>query len=635
MAHVRTLKTSFTGGEVSPLLLGRGDLTAYGNGAACLRNVFIHPTGGVTRRSGLRYVTTAQGNGRLVAFEFNTEQVYLMAFSEGRVDIYPDPEGGEHAYLETPWSEEQIAQINWTQSADTLLIVHPEVPPKKITRQADGSWSIDDWVFFEEEDRRFQPFHKFAGDDATITPSGTSGMVTLTASVDVFEEDHVGVRLRIGNKEVEVTAFTSATQVQASVKETLGSSGATKDWEEQAFSAVRGWPVSVAFHQDRMVIGGSRDLPNRLWLSKSADLFNFDLGEGLDDEGIEFAILSDQVNAVRAVFSGRHLQVFTSGAEWMVTGQPLTPGNIQLHRQTRIGSPIDRTIPPRDVDGATLFVSRNGTELREFLFADIEQAYQADDLAMLARHLVSSPRDMDFDAGKRLMYLAMDDGTLGTVTIYRAEKVTAWTLQETDGFFRSVAVVGDETYVLVDREGSFFIEVFDDELAVDSGLTGEAESEQDSWGDLSHLEGRSVKVLADGAVRQDNQVTDGQVLLAPPAKAVQIGLGFTHVIEPLPPAPQDVGGASQGGKVRHIESTFRLYQTAALRLDMGRGYTEIPFKRFGEGTLDSPPPKFTGDRTIRAFGWTNTGTSPLWRIEQDTPLPFTLLSVSSEISVND
>ena len=329
------------------------------------------------------------------------------------------------------------------------------------------------------------------------------------------------------------------------------------------------------------------------------------------------------------------LQVFTSGAEWMVTGQPLTPGNIQLHRQTRIGSPVDRTIPPRDVDGATLFVSRNGTELREFLFADIEQAYQADDLAMLARHLINAPRDMDFDAGKRLMHLVMDDGTLGTVTIYRAEKVTAWTLQETVGLFRSVAVVGDDTYVLVDRDGNYLIEVFDDDLAVDSGLTGTNETEQDEWGDLAHVEGRTVKVLADGAVRQDEHVADGRVTLDPPAKVVQIGLGFTHVIEPLPPAPQDVGGASQGGKIRHVESTYRLYQTAALRLDTGRGFTEIPFKRFGEGTLDSPPPNFTGDRTIRAFGWTDTGTAPLWRIEQDTPLPFTLLSVSSEISAND
>ena len=79
------------------------------------------------------------------------------------------------------------------------------------------------------------------------------------------------------------------------------------------------------------MIGGSRDLPNRLWLSRTGDLFNFDLGTGLDDQAIEFGLVSDQVNAIRGVFSGGHLQVFTSGAEWMVSGTPLTPASIQLH----------------------------------------------------------------------------------------------------------------------------------------------------------------------------------------------------------------------------------------------------------------------------------------------------------------
>src|SRR3546814_19863158 len=85
----------------------------------------------------------------------------------------------------------------------------------------------------------------------------------------------------------------------------------------------------------------------------------------------------------------------------MVTGDPLTPTNIQLKRQTRVGSPVDRAIPPRDVDGATLFLSRNGRELREFLFADVEQAYRANDLAVLARHLMVDPVDQDFDQTKR------------------------------------------------------------------------------------------------------------------------------------------------------------------------------------------------------------------------------------------
>jgi len=635
MPNLRTLKTSFTGGELSPTLLGRGDLAAYANGAARLRNVFIHPTGGVSRRPGLRHVETAAGDGRLVAFEFSTEQVHLLVFTEGRVDIHPDPAGGGHSHLDTPWTAAQIGRIAWTQSADTLLVLHPDVPPRRITRTAGGAWTVAEWAFLEKDGRILQPYHKFAPEAATLAPSALSGAVTLSASEAVFAAGHVGTRLRIQEKEVEIAAVLSATQAEATTKEALVSTEPTREWEEQAFSAVRGWPTSATFHQDRLVVGGSRDLPNRLWLSKSGDLFNFDLGEGLDDEAIEFAILSDQVNAVRAVFSGRHLQVFTSGAEWMVTGDPLTPGNIQLNRQTRVGSPVDRTVPPRDVDGATLFVSRGLDDLREFVFADIEQAYQAGDLSMLARHLIKAPRDQDFDKARRLLHVVMGDGTLATVTLYRAERVTAWTVQETQGAFRSVAVVGGETFVLVERGGAFYIEAFDAALAVDAGMAGQDAEPQDRWSGLAHLEGRTVKVVAAGAVRADAEVTDGAVTLDAPARAVQAGLGFAHVIEPLPPAPAEAGGAGQGGRVRLIEATFRLLDTAALRLDTGRGFAEVPFRRFGPDTLDLPPPAFTGDKTVRAFGWRRGGTAPLWRIAQDTPLPFTLLSVASLIGADD
>ncbi|MBL4691035.1 MAG: hypothetical protein JKY68_06175 [Rhodospirillales bacterium] len=117
MSRLTLHKTSFTAGEISPRLLGRGDLTAYENGAAKLRNVFIHPTGGVSRRPGLRFIDTARGNGRLVAFEFNTEQVYLLVFTDSYVDVYRD--GIKTASFAVPWTESQIRQIAWVQTAET------------------------------------------------------------------------------------------------------------------------------------------------------------------------------------------------------------------------------------------------------------------------------------------------------------------------------------------------------------------------------------------------------------------------------------------------------------------------------------------------------------------------------------
>ena len=632
MSRVRQVKTNFTAGEISRRLLGRRDLRAYDNGALSLRNVFIHPTGGITRRSGLAFVDTARGAGRLVAFEFNTEQTYLLAFSAGRIDIYRDD--ARVATVDAPWTEAQLRQITWTQSADTLLVCHPDVPPRKLTRTGADAWTLSEWAYVVEDEAVRLPFYRFADAEVTLTPSGTSGAITVTASAPVFDPLHEGTRIRIKGKQLLVTGVASATSAQATVKEDLPNTTATVNWDEQAFSPRRGWPVTAAFHQDRLVIGGSRDLPNRLWLSRSADLWNFDLGTGQDDEAIEFGLLSDQVNALRAVFSGRHLQLFTSGAEYMVTGDPLTPRSIQLNRQTRIGSPIDRTIMPRDVDGATLFVSRNGKEIREFLYTDTEAAYQANDLALLARHIVQGPRDQDFDKRRRLLFVVMEDGSIGALTVYRAEQVTAWTRLTTDGAVRSVAVVGDDVYLLVDRAGTWTIERFDDTLNTDSALVGGSGTAVSTWSGLGHLEGRRVAVLADGVVRGEADVLTGRITLDTPAKEVEAGLTYTHVVEPLP--ANLLGQMADGDVVRLVEVGFKLEDTAALRVDLGRGLFDMPLHRFGpQPASGSPPPRVSGDRRLRALGWRRGNDQPLWRIEQDAPLPCTLLSVTMSLKVND
>ncbi|HEY7610404.1 MAG TPA: hypothetical protein VIF14_14310 [Alphaproteobacteria bacterium] len=811
MSTLRLLKTSFTAGEVAPPLLGRSDLAAYDNGAAKLRNVFVHATGGISRRAGLRHIerarkvleryapvsaiaapnggtganandddsgtklttTTGLGTaanyvvlqydlgsaqpvlfadvlelslsagavgdefriqhspdaatwtnfggalavdgvaasarraaaggapvsarywrlvrngptdlgsaivslggfhlwregaaasaGRLVAFAFNTEQTYLFCVTDRSIAVFagdalvaqlPSPYGANAIPAPaTPYDAGAVGQFAWAQSADTLLLAHPHFPPLRVLRRlvTQGGQPVEDWItapwrFIEEETKdasgtligkaRRQPYHKFADPDLTLTPSGTTRdtTITVTASAPAFDPLDVGQRFRIEQREIEITAVTSSVSATALVKETLKSTNAAKDWEEPAFSARRGWSASCGFHQDRLVIGGTRDLPNRLWLSKSADLFNFDLGEGRDDEAIEFAILSDQVNAIRAVLSGRHLQVFTSGAEFMVTGDPLTPANVQLKRQTRIGSPVGRYVPPRDVDGATLFVARSGRELREFLFADVEQAYQSNDLAVLAHHLMTGAIDQDYDARRRLFHVVMQDGSLATVTIYRAEQVTAWSVQATDGKFRAVATLEDDVFALVERAGAVFIERFDESLSTDAALAGESEAPLDEWAGLDHLEGRTVAVVADDTPLPPHQVSGGAITLETPATKVEVGLPFAMEVEPLPPAALQPRLSNQGIPVRLVSANFRLLAARALRVDTGRGVRDIPFKRLGAaGVLDTGPASFTGDVTVRALGW-RRGTAPLWRIAQDTPLPCTILAVSTLIAAGD
>ncbi len=632
MSRIRQVKTNFTNGEIGEELLGRGDLRAYENGARKLRNLFIYPTGGITRRAGLAYIDTAAGNGRLISFEFNTEQTYLMVVTNNQINIYAS--GIKIQTIAAPWSLAQIPQLTWTQSADTLLLVHPDVPPKKLLRNSLGAFVLEDWNFFTEGNVVEQPYYKFAESTVMLTPSATTGSITLTSSVNAFEAGHNSTRFRVGGKEVLITAVNSPTVVTATVIETLSSTTATIDWAEQAFSSVRGYPATVAFHQDRLVIGGSRDLPNRLWFSKSGDLFNFDLGTGLDDESIEFAVLSDQVNAIRGIFSGRHLQVFTSGAEWMVTGDPLTPETVQLNRQTRVGSRVDRYIPPVTVDGATMFVARNGNEMREFLYTDIEQAYQATDLALVSRHILGRPVDQDFDALRRLLFIVRDDGKFATLTIYRVEQVAAWTLHETLGNVKSVSVVGDDVYMLIERDGDFFIEMFEDNLNLDSALTGEVDIAATEWSGLDHLEGKQVSIVADGVEIDPQEVTSGTITLEQAANRIEIGLPFTHIVEPLPPST--VGEGPMIRKVRLIEALFRLNNTQALRLDVGRGPKDISLRQIGEEEiLDAPPPIVSGDIKVRALGWQKELSESLWKIEQSTPMPFTLLSVMTELKIND
>jgi hypothetical protein len=44
---------------------------------------------------------------------------------------------------------------------------------------------------------------------------------------------------------------------------------------------------------------------------------------------------------------------------------------------------------------------------------------------------------------------------------------------------------------------------------------------------------------------------------------------------------------------------------------------------------------FTGDASLRGLGWRRDRLAPLWRITGDAPLPLTLLSVTTEIRMND
>ena len=631
MTQAFLIQTDFTAGELDPRLLGRTDLRSYQSGAAKLRNVVVETTGGVRRRPGMAYLATAAGAGRLVAMETGPDLAFLLVFSDFQVDIYRD--GSLLATVATLWEAAQLAQIAWAQRGQSLLVAHPDVAPQQLTRVSDTVWTIGQWQFVENDDGSTSaPFARFAPPEVLLQATATTGTVTLTTSADFFVAEHLGSILRLNGKQIELTNIQLPNQAVGLVLQDLDQTGPTRSWDELAFSDARGWPVSVSFHQDRMVIGGSRDLPSGIWLSKTSDPFNFDLGTGLDDEAIAFRLAANNEPGIRSLVSSRHLQVFTSVGEWVITGSPLTPTSVQAQQQSAIGSARDRQVPPRDVDGATLFAARSGREIREFVFVDTEQAYQANDLALLARHLVQNPVDQDFDQGRRLFLIAMTDGSLASIAIYRIADIAAWSLHETDGRVLSVAIVGGQAVLLVERANGTFIEQLDDQLSVDSGLRLTRSEPTLVWDGLDHLEGHTVALIADDFVIEPAVVVAGAVTLSSSARDLVVGLPFAHVIEPMPALV--ASGLGQAPAYRPVRITLRLFETQSLRIDTGDGLREVALHTVGGGPADRNPSPFSGDLSLRALGWRRGSEQPPWRIEQDTPLPCALLSVTTEVKVN-
>jgi hypothetical protein len=93
MARVAAQLTNFTGGEVSPRLDGRNDLTKYSSSCKTLENFIIYPHGAAARRSGTTFVAevaSSVNKTRLIPFEFSTTQTYMLEFSNLKIRVYKD-----------------------------------------------------------------------------------------------------------------------------------------------------------------------------------------------------------------------------------------------------------------------------------------------------------------------------------------------------------------------------------------------------------------------------------------------------------------------------------------------------------------------------------------------------------------
>lgn len=639
MTNLFTTKTNFTAGELSSELLGRADLNAYANGALKLENVFIEPTGGIHRRPGLQYLQTLTGKTRLISFEQDSQNAYLFLIANTQTKIYKNET--LVATLTTPWTTAQLDKLCWCAVLDGLIVVHEDVQPYRFSLSG-STWTGTNFSFLNANNYIHQPHARFVADGVTMASSGCGGSVTLTTSTDVFKSAHIGKQFKLADGYVQITAVTNATTASATVLKKLMEGdditdstalSATRYWGEPALCSEHGWPATVTTYQSRLVFGGSKDLPNTLWFSQTEDLTNFEEGTALDSEAITFSLMSDQANKICALFAGRHLQVFTTSAEWMATGDPLTPTNIQLKRQTQVGSDDTRFIPPVGIDGATIFATANGKEIREFLFSDLEGIYQATDLSLLAHHLIDRPVDMAYDKYLRQAYIIMQDGSLSVLTSFRAEDMQSWTRQTTSGTFQNVAVCGGNAYFIVKDNDTYYLERFNEDLHTDRGFLLTASPATDTWTGLNVLEDEKVQIVADGRVQDSQVVESGSITLLTPAEFVEVGLAFTHIVAPLPPIVGANNGAAPVANARFIRGVFRVVDTQSVEIDTGSGVHQELVPNLANYQMDSVPQKYTLDLVVRGLGWHRNPQNALWQIRGTLPVDFKLVSVTSDIKI--
>lgn len=652
MSRAVTLQSNFTTGEIDPLLKSRIDINQYYNALDKARNVLIQPQGGAVRRPGLEYVDTIPSGAspssgvKLVPFEFSTTQSYMLLFVNNRMYVYKDKElvtninGSGNDYLTTTIASSYLANMDYAQSADTLIVVHEDMAPKSIVRGGSHStWTITD-ISFE-----YVPQYAFTistrSPSHTLTPSEVDGNITLTGGGGAFLTTDVGqyIEANDGLGRARITRYVSSSEVEAIVEIPFFNTDAIAagSWYielgyEDAWSSSVGWPRTVTFHQGRLYFGGSKSRPNTLFASRVARYFDFNPGETLDDDAIEVTLATDSVNAITGMFAGRDLQIFTKGGEFFLSQaslDPITPNNIVVSTATRRGS--KEGIKPIGAESGTLFIQRSGKALREFLFSDVELSYISNNISLLSSHLIKEPSDLALrkatstDDGDLLMIVNDTDGSLAMYSILRGQNVIAPSLATTDGEFVKVAVDVDTIYFVIKRNvnGSdvYYIETFNDDNTTDSNvlLFGASLPGTTSVTGLSHLEGKTVKVIVDDAMQDDKTVSSGGITLdSVPTTYVEIGINYTPQVKTLPVELKLPSGNIMAQKKRILEATTNLYLTQNLTLNN---------KDFQFTAADF----FTGKKRRKPIlGYDRDGQLDFG---QSQPLFFTLLGVEFKVSV--
>ncbi len=693
MARARPMQTSFTSGVVNPRLVARTDLQHYYDGLLRADNVNIRPQGGARVRGGFRYIDqAAELNARLVPFVFDRSNKYLLEFTNLQMRVFKD--GVLQATVVTTLTTAQVDTMDYAQSYNALFLVHPDVQPQLVFRGGDDTtWSIGTLTFenipdfdyndasspiptthdiqitFEgtwqagdhyklELDNFETPEIVYSSDTAAnerriaeellkLPPTGlrAAGITVTYQSGTIYRIQFSGDSADAYEPMTGFNVDTAASRITETTRTTVGVSR-----REPAISSTRGWPKAVTLYEGRLWLGGLRSLPQHAIGSVVDDTLNLQVGDGFDDEAIFQALDTGQYNGIDYLHPGRHLQNFTEGGEFFYPARPITPANSGRPPQTKYGT---AEVKPVEIDGATLFVTRSAQTLREYLYAQLEEAYNASSLSLLAADPLLSTGIVDM-AGvsgvsadeSSYVYTPTGDGNVAVLNTLRSQDIAAWSRYTTEGDIKRVAAVDDELYFLVHRTIGGTVVPYIERCnpgncttRTDSHVAGTQASSTVITG-LDHLEGASVRAIGDGFVFPAQVVSGGQVVVSRAVTDYEVGLEFNPDIRSMP-LNVDLGDGPLIGRTKSVPKLYVLTKDSAGVLaafdvtdDPGEDTLQEqpdPLWRLDQTQTDSPPPTASGVREYGFMG--STDRDAIIRLYQRDPLPFEVLGFVASVEI--
>jgi hypothetical protein len=579
--------------------------------------------------------------------------------------------------ISTPYAEVDLFDLHYVQSADVLTITHPNYPPMELRRLGATNWTLTTISFVSTV-----PAPPGVAAVATL---GTTGTPTLVAYSYVVTSLAAGTNeespaatvagcvndLTLAGYYNTITwgAATGAGRynVYRKFQGSFSFIGQTKDLTiidnnitpdtgttppdlSSPFSGVSNYPGAVGYHQQRRVFAGTITLPQTTWMTRIGTESNLSASlPSRDTDALNYRIAARESNTIRHIVPLSELVLLTSSSEWAVTAngsatQAITPSTVSVQPQGYNGA---SNVVPVTVSNSLLYAFAMGGHVGEMTYNYYAGGYVTQDISLMAPHLFDFKTIVDMAYAKApypIVWCVSSDGTLLGLTYSPTHKVSAWHHHDTDGKFESVCVVteGPESVLYaivnrtvngrqvryVERMHTRQVDKLTDSFFVDCGVQVYGNAMTSVVG-LNHLEGKTVSILADGAVAPQQVVTNGAVSLSHAVSTAVVGLPITADLQTLP-----FSFATEGygqGRVKNINKVWlRVHNSSGVFA--GPNFSKLTqFKQRTNEPYGTPPSMVTGEIEITLTpSWQQDGSVC---IRQSDPLPLIVASMTIEASI--